>query len=143
MATSALEQVFIDAISKSTAVSGEIYDGIKTVGSKAIDLAQKEIPDIVEQLLMWKMTEAIVGLVMYFVIFGILLYLLIRWWKTPEKPSDEMQFLRAMGTGLFALALCFSAISPFNDIMTIVKISVAPKIYLIEYANDLVRRNIK
>lgn len=32
MATSALEQVFIDTITKSTAVGGEIYDGIRTCG---------------------------------------------------------------------------------------------------------------
>lgn len=143
MATSALEQVFIDTISKSTAVSGEIYEGIKTVGSKAIDLAQKEIPDIVEQLLMWKMTEAIVGLVLWIIVFAIGLVLLIKWWKKSDVRSDEAVFARCVSTILFAVALFASAISPYDNIMTIVKISVAPKIYLIEYANDLVRRNIK
>lgn len=136
MAT-AMEQIFIDTIKKTTEVGGEIYDGIKVVGAKAIDLAQKEIPDIIHQLLVWKMTEAVISTICCLLVVICMFVLIIKFYKHDYSRNSDMAFFRGFASLIMLVValifLCFT----YSNAMTAVKIYVAPKIFLIEYANQL------
>ena len=71
MAT-ALEQVLIDTLKKSTAVGGEIYDATKLALSKAIDFASEQIPDVIAQLLAYNIVHDIL-VISFWVILGLML----------------------------------------------------------------------
>jgi hypothetical protein len=126
---SALDEALICVINKTTAVTGEAIDGVKSVTGKTIDFVTAQAPELIHQLLVWKLTEAI----LYFVLSIISIILCVHSTKKLYKSSDGAVLLVTEFLGLFSIII--SAVS-FSDIL---QITFAPKIYLIEYAAHLLR----
>lgn len=128
---SQLDQVLIDTITKVSNVSGEIYDGAKKVTGQAIDIAMQQAPDIVNQLLMWKFAENATWF-----LFAILLIVLCI--KSTKKYWDESDGAIILATG--SLTIMGSVVFVLS-LLEMIKIMIAPKIYLIEYAANLLKGN--
>ena len=107
----------------------------------AKDFILAELPEVVQQLLMWKMAHSIV--MCLFSVSGFLIsFLIIRWQLVNSKTHLESQIVRDSEGAVYManvflilpLAVGFAC---WN--LTWLKIWIAPKVYLLEYAAALVR----
>lgn len=129
-------------------------DGIE--GAKSF--AEAELPSVVEQLLIWKMLESLIPVFFTLVLWGIAAYLLIgtpaalRRAKKAYENGEKWTLMYQQGTttsilydiaslGLHRIIPGFLAIliGLITLNFTWLQILVAPKIYLLEYASDLVK----
>lgn len=127
---SALEQVLVDTIKKSTEVGGEIYTASKDAIAKGVDFAQQQIPDVIHQLLMWELTQAIVWLIVSVVLFVIAYKSLTDKWL---EWSDGATVISATVAGIVGVVVFL------HNLLLMLKILIAPKLFLIQYATDLVK----
>jgi flagellar biosynthesis/type III secretory pathway M-ring protein FliF/YscJ len=132
---SPLEQILVDTIAKSSKVGGEIYDGAKAVTVQSIDFAKEQIPQVIEELLLWKFVEAgfnvLVGVIILFALYKLIT-------KLTLKIEDD--FGKAITTTISGSIAVIVFISTMDEIKNMIYIAVAPKIYLIEYATELVQK---
>lgn len=111
-----------------------ILDFMEASVKTTVDFAADQIPDVVRQIILWKMVQ-----------FGmcaaaclILMIVLWRLWRKPLKMWSELTEDGKAGTGI----LMFLTLFPFGGFvysgMMTLKMIVAPKIYLIEYIASFV-----
>jgi hypothetical protein len=125
---STLDQILVDTIKKSSDASGEIYNATKMALIKGIDFAETQIPDIIEQFLLWHLAESIVWLVVGILFFSGALYLAIKYWR-------ELQECIVLNVAVIVI----SSITIIRQTLDIVYILVAPKVYIMEYISDIIR----
>lgn len=109
--------------------------------NKAISAAEKggeflaeQIPDVVNQLLMWHMMKGIVMLLGSLLVFGLFVYFSVKLWRYLKTPYAEVDAIMAiLPLGLLWIPI----VALFN--LTWLQILIAPKVYLIEYAASLVK----
>lgn len=134
---SALEQVLIDTIQQTTA-------GAKKVTGQAIDFVSAQIPDVVHQLLAWKMAEAIALILACVALIGVYFYFLRKIIAYHKKLAAIGKYYAETGfifyyVGGTGVLLILPLIRILGSALTIIKIIVAPKLYLIEYAAELIK----
>jgi hypothetical protein len=100
---------------------------------QAKDFIIAETPDVVRQLLLWKMTEAIIYSAVGLLLLGACAFLIPRAWK---KLSDIDEGLLPIMM-FWALPL-FGCGALLSNTLIWVQILVAPKVYLLEYVKDMV-----
>jgi hypothetical protein len=135
-AISPLEQVLLDTIQKSSAVTGEIYDGAKKVTGKAIDFAVEQIPDVIHQLLMWKFAHSLLYFFVFLILTGLLIYATYKIIIIENNSKYDGAQIFALFSGAGSIGCFFGVLGN----LTWLKIWIAPKVYLLEYAAELVRR---
>jgi len=121
--------------------SGEIYQASKTAITKAVDFTIEQAPLVVSEFLHWKMAEAIIYLVAWSIPSIILLFIaraFNKQSKSAEVPKtdsyktdqNDYAILKWVFRGIALIGLMVVLV---NYGMTITKIAVAPRVYLIEY----------
>lgn len=140
---SPLEQVLVDTIQKASNVTGEVYDAARGVTTKAIDFASTQIPDVIHQLLVWKLAEALTWMGLGLVIIGLFVWVrsrIARWVKDDRAryrgDIDALHTFTVMGG---CATFCVSGLLIFCSLLDVLKIWLAPKIFLIEYVSHLIR----
>lgn len=139
-----LDAVLVETIKKATAVTGEAIDGAKKVTAQAIDFASAQIPDVIHQLIMWKLAEAAVWTVLGLsglVIFAKLITQLKTKYSKEQaehKHPDEGSYI-FVGFLLTVILALPSTIIFVSYMMELLKIWLAPKVYLLEYAASLMK----
>jgi len=102
--------------------------------SDVVEFGKQQIPEVIHQLLMWEMAKGIIGFSVG-VIFAIVTVIFFRkacqWYQ-----EDSSNAPAHIGT---AVLLVISSILLIDNIMIIVQIWVAPKLYLLEYAASLIK----
>jgi len=127
---------------------------------KAVEFSQAQIPDVVEQLLMWKALEsciyALVGLLMVAISvavwrYGTSLAKMAKkakeededWvWLTPEvrcSTSMKYDFCVSPVPKIISGLIAFIGFMVSTNVMTASQSWGAPKLYLLEYATSLVK----
>jgi hypothetical protein len=135
----ALEQVLVDTIQKATAVTGEAIDGVKGVTGKAIDFASAQIPDVIHQLLIWKVAESAVYIVASCIAIWLFFVLRARFKVLVKDNYDEGVSWAFFYTIAGMFLIVFPVIQIIASTLLILKIWLAPKLYLIEYVANLVK----
>lgn len=108
-------------------------DGIKA----GVSFLQQQIPDVIQQLLIWKLYEAIficVILGVFLILVGYLNYKQYKWLKTVDWEDHPLLILNGIQLLLIVPSSMF-----ISELKTIIQIYFAPKIFLIEYAATLVK----
>lgn len=107
---------------------------------KATSFLSAQIPDVVHQLLLWKFTESLISfsvcLLWIFFIVGVCIYFIRRICKSDLAIEDKIgnTVMTFFGCLIFSIpALC-------NLHLTWLKIWLAPKLYLLEYAASLIHK---
>jgi hypothetical protein len=105
-----------------------------------------EIPDVVEQLLKWHMMEAVIYLtisLMFFTISVVAINNLRKGWSDSKSwvwDSYGMISIPAFLVCMLAsIALAVSFVEIISNTLLIAKISIAPKLYLLEYTSSLIK----
>ena len=106
------------------------------------DFLKAEIPDFIQEILRFKVAEAIVFLVFFTVVSGGMGLLGAFFWTRRDKVMVDYDGTRC-AIGLAICLWCFAAIIlliayPIN-IMTIIKINLAPKLYLLEELKNILK----
>lgn len=128
---SALDQVLIDTIQKTTATTGQIVDGVGKVTSKAIDFTMAQIPDVIHQLLMWHLVFSLLSFLLFLSLEITLL--LIWYYKSYKSTYEEAQFFGSLISVIVFFVFLVQLCRSFEWL----QIWIAPKVWLIEYAASL------
>ena len=135
-----VNSILIEMLRGAKDASSEIYSASKVGIVKAVDFAQEQSPLVVQEFLAWRFSQAIIYLVAG-VIALVLLGALVKkcFSKDWLRETDGASVVGVIfGIGIFALVLG-KAIVP--NVETIVKIKVAPRVYVIEWVADQVQKN--
>jgi hypothetical protein len=145
-----INDAVIDILHGVKAGSGEIYQASKTAITKAVDFTMEQAPIVVNEFLHWKMAEAIIYLVAWS-IPAIILLCIARAFNKRSNSADVPKEDRyktdqndyAILKWIFrSVALVFLTLTLVNYGMTVVKIAVAPRVYLIEYVVSTVHNGV-
>lgn len=106
------------------------------------DFAVKEIPPVIHEYLQWKFFEAcyyailpIIGLLISVYILRLGIKLL-----NSDKDYGELEIVNVVGGSILTLAALIATISiSIPNLKTAVQIKIAPKVYLIEQASDIIK----
>lgn len=140
METQTLESVLIDAIQKTQGAVGE-----------AVDFVVEQSPEVVQQLLLWNFTISLiwfcVGWIGIFVSYKIFRFLISQ--SPPERgetwaykvwsDGDVWMNPALVFSHVFNAALAFCCLIAVLSHLTWLKIWIAPKLYLLEYAASLIK----
>lgn len=124
-----LQQALVDIINK--AISGI---------DASIGFLSAEIPDVVHQVLMWYAVKGVIfcGIgVLLIVAWVVVDVKTFQWLKKADIDADVLFF----GYGLFGSAIRLIPLKIFIDTVNLdwLKIWIAPKLWLIEYAASIVK----
>lgn len=122
----------------------KVVNWLETAAQKVGEFASNEIPPFIHEYLNWKFLEAALnaGLFMIPVLIGF--YVLLKWksllgWA--KKYSNDSEGFSWLGfvfslLGAVALIVCFF---PKSEILDMVQIKIAPKVYLVTKAHEIIK----
>jgi hypothetical protein len=125
-----------ELVKKAEGVLVDLLDGF----IKAKDFAVDQAPDIIQQLLTWKLFESILLCVLGLIIFPALVVywkMVVKYWEKLDDWEPANFFAVVGGMVGSAMLIIVSFISLLN--IEWLYIWLAPKVWLIEYAADLVK----
>ena len=130
-----INTILLDVLKGAKEVGSEIYSAGKAGLIQAVDFAMQQAPLVVQEFLSWKMSEAIINLIFFgaaFVIaFCFFVFLIKKANKYIHSEAIVAIGLGMVGTLVIMISLLFNFIKP--DIQTIIKLKLAPRVYIIEY----------
>lgn len=134
-----LNQVMIEILSSGHAVGSEIYQASKSAIKKSVDFATEQAPDVVRQFLHWKLAEALIWLAMWVAMAALCFWLAYRLKAWAIKNPHDSDCGGAVG-GRWVLIVAGAGtliISIGMQGIAIAQITIAPKVYIIEYVVGL------
>ena len=117
------------------AVLAEILKTALDVAQKTGTFLSNQLPDVIQQLVKWKVFEAITYITILTLLSVASITLMIamnrkKWFSVDSRvPLTILSFI-------FVAFLCIPLLT---YVLTLIKITVAPKVWLLEYAASLVR----
>jgi hypothetical protein len=132
-----VNSILIDVLKGVKDAGSEMYATSKVGLAKAVDFAVEQAPIVVQEFLSWKMGEAIFNVALY-TIAAIVLFCITRFFfkKIKDTNINYPEEIVPLGLGfLFCSAvfclIIFHQLKP--NIETIIKIKLAPRVYILEY----------
>ena len=106
--------------------------------SDVVEFGKQQIPDIINQLLMWKIAESGVWLVFGIVFLVVGLFFSNHYYNRLEELEGGMGMaVRIVGSFISLLA---GSIMIVQNLLSVLYIWLAPKVWLIEYGAELVKK---
>ena len=129
-----INTILIDVLKGVKETGSELYAVGKAGVAQAVDFALQQAPLVVQEFLSWKMSEAIINLIFFGIGTVIMLFCLSFLLKKAKKYSDHEEIVPIFfATAFTVIVLIFLLRNIKNDIQTIAKIKLAPRVYIIEY----------
>ena len=129
-----INTILIDVLKGVKDAGSELYAVGKAGVAQAVDFALQQAPLVVQEFLSWKMSEAIINLIFFGIGTDIMLFCLSFLLKKAKKYSDHEEIVPIFfATAFTVIVLIFLLRNIKNDIQTIAKIKLAPRVYIIEY----------
>jgi hypothetical protein len=139
-----INQVMIEILSGTKDAAKEIYGASKEAIHKSIDFVGTQAPDVIQQFLTWRFFKALTWAGFFFFVAGICFFFSYKSMKFQQR-SRENSDDHAVGCVFkwifIIVALAFITFGGGTNTLEMVKIKVAPKVYLIEYVVDLIHGN--
>lgn len=137
-----INAVLIDILKGAKDASSEIYGASKTGIVKAVEFAQEQSPMVVQEFLVWKFAQSVIWVIVGVIAIGALGFLIkkcvskLKNSKSDEGEIGEIYFLPIAISVVVIVVICFINIVP--NIEQIVKVKVAPRVFMIEWVSDQV-----
>jgi hypothetical protein len=133
-----VNSILIDVLKGVKDAGSEIYATSKVGLAKAVDFAVEQAPIVVQEFLSWKMGEAIFNVVLYTIVTIVLLcvvHILLKKIRSTDMNSSPEEIVPIALSFLFSLfVFCFITFFQLKpNIETIIKIKLAPRVYILEY----------
>ena len=141
-----INEAVIDILRGVKSAGGEIYSASKTAITKSVDFTMEQAPLVVSEFLRWRMAERIIYSIVWLIPAALLIYFArrcrIRSEAADVPDNDSHKTDKGDYTGfkwLFRIvgAIIIMIVLATNG-MTITKITVAPRVYLLEYVVDTI-----
>lgn len=132
-----INSILIDVLKGVKDAGSEMYATSKVGLAKAVDFAVEQAPIVVQEFLSWKMGEAIFNVILYtiatIILFCIARFLFKKIKNTKIDYPEEIVpiSLAFMFSAVMLCLIAFLHIKP--NIETIIKIKLAPRVYILEY----------
>ena len=120
---------------KAEEVMATVLQKAMEVAEKTGDFVTDQAPDVVQQLLVWKLASAVLVAAVFLFLFAMLTRLAYRATKWDDVDGDVQAMVIVFGA--VGAALCGSV--GVHSAMTALQIWLAPKVYLIEYTANLIK----
>ena len=120
----------------------EAIDKILSTSESALAFITEQSPEMVSQLLAYHLADAIYGLVFGLLTIAAMINLVVMFKRKSAWVCDEYGDLNGFGLGYLVASvtlLFFGILSIIIGISTILKIYLAPNLYILEYAVGLVK----
>lgn len=151
---STLNDVVIDILRGAKTASSEVYNASKSAVVASVDFAKQQVPDVVDQFIRWKLAEKIIhssGWFLFVILFLVISRKINLWTndykaKYPNDLHNGYKFtdyeLGVFFNWVFKIVATIITVFViwFNGV-TIAKIVIAPKVFLIEYVVDTINTN--
>lgn len=111
----------------------QVVNSMMGAAESAYQFGAEQLPDVVEQLILFTKINSLV----WAAVFCVATYTFGRLVMSTLKADDEVE--RAVGPLVFGIAFACTAIAMIYDLTVFLKVTVAPKVWLIEYAAGLVK----
>ena len=132
-----INTILIDVLKGVKETGSELYAAGKAGVAQAVDFALQQAPLVVQEFLSWKMSEAIINLIFFSVGTAILLFCLVFLLKKAKKNIENDAIVPIFFGTLFTVITLIALLNNIKkDIQTIVKIKLAPRVYIIEYVTN-------
>lgn len=125
-------------MSETDKIVAEILSKALEGARQAGDFIVEQAPEVIQQLLLWKLTHGVVHVAIgAAVLWGLYKLFFIILAKREDRGLDEIVWLPyTIGAMIFGgFAIC----GVFYGLMQTLKILIAPKLFLLEYAASLVK----
>jgi len=134
-----LNEVVIDILRGVKDAGHEVYGASKTAIAKSVDFASEQAPLVVREFIHWKIAEAVI-----YLLFGVTV-LCLGWFLIGRKliecgketRDDECQFI---GWLVRIITLFIGIWIIIAHVLTVAKVSIAPRVFLIEYVANAVKK---
>ena len=126
-----LQAIVVDILRGAKNASGEIYQASKTAIGKSVDFAVEQSPLVVKEFLRWRMAKSIIHIASAIIACGLILWYVQRLINSSAKDSDWDGM--AIGWAFKIMTMTVLILVLTANAMTITKICIAPRVYLIEY----------
>lgn len=123
-------------------VLADIITRVTSGADAVVEFSKQQLPEVLKQLLIWEFTYSLcTWLITFGVVLGYIWWMSIKWtwWiknKTTTTIATDNQY--SIITFIWSIAAVVSLIMLFNNLDWL-KIWVAPKLYLLEYAASLIK----
>ena len=132
-----INTILIDVLKGVKQTGSELYAAGKAGVAQAVDFALQQAPLVVQEFLSWKMSEAIINLIFFGVGTVILLFCLVFLLKKAKKNIENDAIVPIFFGTLFTVITLIALLNNIKkDIQTVVKIKLAPRVYIIEYVTN-------
>jgi hypothetical protein len=119
---------------KLEASASELIDFIKAGGATTIDFAKEQVPLVVEEMIRWGWWGAMLGIAFGIVTFG-LCAACVGYIRVSLRKGDEPFF----SVVIAALSFVIGAAALTTNTATAIKITVAPRLYLIDQLKEIAK----
>lgn len=134
-----INAVLIDILKGAKDASSEIYGASKTGIVKAVEFAQEQSPMVVQEFLLWKFAQSVIWVIVGVIAIGVLGFLIkkcVSKLKNSKSDEDQIYVLPIIISVIISVVICFANIVP--NVEQIVKVKVAPRVFMIEWVSDRV-----
>lgn len=133
-----LESVIVETLLSAKEITGEAINLGKAGAIKAYEFAEAQIPEILREIIMFNRIELTCTFFGLLILSGVFAYVA---WHIGKKIATS-DFFRG---GEFVIAIPIvgflaSSISAFSDFSAVVKVWFAPRLFLIEYFAELMKK---
>lgn len=97
----------------------------------------EQTPLLIQEILQFYLAANILWGICFLAATSLTAYLMKRFWRTIKKHAEDDLFAWAVGTFILGIAFTMAATTTVNYIINILKITLAPRLYLLEYMKDL------
>ena len=130
-------------------IQTKVFEWVQGAAEKVGEFAEKEVPPFIHEYLTWKFYEALVPIILYSLfLIGVFVFLRkpIKWgWEWCIQEMEDSGGV-SIGVGGLISAFCLIAAAmlfPYGHIMTCIQIKIAPKIFLVEKASEIIKESQK
>ena len=106
---------------------------------KGVEFAAEQAPDLIQQLLLWHGVKSALGFTLSVLVLIACVVLYRMGWVRIEGESDSTRAGVRGGGGFFACVVSLICIGGVVNNIDWLMILIAPKLYLLEYAAELVK----
>lgn len=147
-----INQVLIEILSGTKDAAKEIYGASKEAIHKSINFVGEQAPEVITQFLTWKFCEAFLQASAWGIFGGFLFFvshylrkkyapLKAEYGSYSDPPVPEFCWVGSVLALFGVIAVIIFGIGP--SVQDMVKIKMAPKVYIIEYVVDTVKGHTK
>ena len=130
-----MNEKLIEKLSESTE---QLIDFIEKTGETTVDFAKEQVPLVIQEVLNWGFYSNIIYGSINLIVALVCVYFVVWIWKKEYKGEDTHPFI------MFVFVPVFISIPTFLHgiyfMITALKISVAPRLYLIEQLHTLIKK---